>query len=441
MVNQVRGACKREDVFAATAPLAAMRFILSRASSRGHGRCLGLWCVSVAFFHAAIEEEVFVRPPENMRKDKTIWKLLKAMYRTQVASSRWERLVRETLCDGHWKVLTSVPCVTYNETEDSLVMFHGDDFLAEGHDSSLDKLDEMLGAFEVKRLPRIGPTARREGLFLHRTIRWNESGFSYRPDRKHVDALIVTLSLEDARPVATPFTRDTGKGQELNVTKKAIYMSGSGLLRYIALDRVDVVFATKEVRSRTAKADVLALLFLKRVARYLVGHREVAMSYPYQDNPPQIDCYTDTDWAGDVTARLSSTAGALMHWPQWLEGWSVTQKVRALSSGESVFYAQGSGAARCLLMKHICHEAGETTKTLVLHCDSVASRGMAQRLGAGKCRHIEVKWLWLQQPMDEKKLATQHVPIESNSADIGTKGLTSDRIWKLMNQMGMSLVS
>ena len=69
-------------------------------------------------------------------------------------------------------------------------------------------------------------------------------------------------------------------------------------------------------------------------------------------------------------------------------------------------------------MKHICHEAGEPTKTLELHCDSVASRGMAQRLGAGKCRHIEVKWLWLQQAMDEKKLATKHVSTESNVADI-----------------------
>ena len=61
-----------------------------------------------------IEEEVFVRPPKNMRKDNTIW--------TQLASSRWQRLVRDTLCDGHWKVLTCVPCVAYNETEDSLVM-------------------------------------------------------------------------------------------------------------------------------------------------------------------------------------------------------------------------------------------------------------------------------------------------------------------------------
>ena len=182
MVNQVRGACKREDVFAATPPLAAMRFILSRAVSRGHGRCLGLWDVSVAFFHAATEEEVFVRPPKNMRKDKATRKLLKAMHGTQVASSRWQRLVRDTLCDGHWKVLTSVRCVAYNETEDSLVMFHGDDILAEGHDSSLDKLDEVLGAFEIKRLPRMGPTAGREGVCLC-TGRYDGTNLDSRTDQ------------------------------------------------------------------------------------------------------------------------------------------------------------------------------------------------------------------------------------------------------------------
>ena len=34
-------------------------------ASRGHGRCLGLWDVSVAFFNAAIEEEVFARPTKE----------------------------------------------------------------------------------------------------------------------------------------------------------------------------------------------------------------------------------------------------------------------------------------------------------------------------------------------------------------------------------------
>ena len=86
-----------------------------------------------------------------------------------------------------------MPCVGYNETEDSMVVFHEDDFMAEGHDSSLDKLDAVLDSFEINRLPRIGPTASHEGVFLHRTRRLNESGFSYRPDPKHVDALIATI--------------------------------------------------------------------------------------------------------------------------------------------------------------------------------------------------------------------------------------------------------
>ena len=58
-----------------------------------------------------------------MRKDETTWKLLKAVHGTQVASLRWQRLAREASCEDRWKVLISVPCVGYNETKDSLVVF------------------------------------------------------------------------------------------------------------------------------------------------------------------------------------------------------------------------------------------------------------------------------------------------------------------------------
>ena len=37
-------------------------------------------------------------------------------------------------------------------------------------------------------------------------------------------------------------------------------MSGSSLLQHVALDGMDVAKAAEEARSRTAKADVLALL-------------------------------------------------------------------------------------------------------------------------------------------------------------------------------------
>ena len=68
-------------------------------------------------------DDVFAGKRKIMRKDETTWKLLKAV---QVASLRWQRLARGTLCEDRWKVLISVPCVGYNETEDSLVVLHGD---------------------------------------------------------------------------------------------------------------------------------------------------------------------------------------------------------------------------------------------------------------------------------------------------------------------------
>ena len=147
--------------------------------------------------------------------------------------------MRETLNDAHWKILTSVTFVVHNEKEDPL-LFHGDDFFAEGHDSSLDKLDDMLGVSKIKRTPRVGPTACRGSVILHRRTQWSDTRFSYRADPKHADALAGTLSIKDSKSVATPFARDAGKGQAntlsvLSSTEKAVNMSST---KFVAVHRI-----------------------------------------------------------------------------------------------------------------------------------------------------------------------------------------------------------
>ena len=203
----------------------------------------------------------------------------------------------------------------------------------------------------------------------------------------------------------------------------------------MTLDRPDLMYATKEIRSKTAAPDVLAMLMLKRAARYLIGVKNVVIRYLYQALVTQLWCYTDSDWAGDVITRLSTTCGMMMNGQHWLDGWALAQKVRALSSAEAEFYAQGSGAARGLAYKHMCHETGEENKELMLLCDSSASRGILQRIGAGKLRHIETKWLWIQQTMNEKKMTTRAVRTEENISDIGTKPLTREEIDYFMKLM------
>ena len=58
-------------------------------------------------------EDVFAGERKIVRKDETTWKLLKAGHGTQVASLRRQRLARGILCKDRWKVPTSVPCVGY----------------------------------------------------------------------------------------------------------------------------------------------------------------------------------------------------------------------------------------------------------------------------------------------------------------------------------------
>ena len=215
-----------------------------------------------------------------------------------------------------------------------MVLFHGDDFLAEGHDSTLDKLDAVLGEFAIKIEKRCGPTGVASTQFLRRTIQWSYQGFYYSPNEKYVDNLIKLLGLEDAKEVTTPASKDTGRNhpdalEPLPQEEKITFLSGSGILQYIALDRPDVMYATKEIRSKTASPDVLAMLMLKRCARYLKGVKSLLIHYDYQNSVRELLDYTDSDWAGHVLTRLSTTAGEIMNGIHWIDGWCLTQKVRA----------------------------------------------------------------------------------------------------------------
>ena len=65
----------------------------------------------------------------------------------------------------------------------------------------------------------------------------------------------------------------------------------------------------------------------------------------------------------------------------------------ALSSGESEFYAVGKGVAHGLYVVQLVKELGQNLRLVVL-TDSAAARGMMGRIGAGKVRHMQTRYLW-----------------------------------------------
>eukprot|EP00973_Karenia_brevis_P070922 9856951-Karenia_brevis.AAC.1 len=90
---------------------------------------------------------------------------------------------------------------------------------------------------------------------------------------------------------------------------------------------------------------------LKRVGRYLIGKPRLVQEFKWQELPMTVDCYTDSDWAGDRKGRKSTSGGVLMFGFHTIKTWSSTQQVIALSSGEAELYALVKGAAQS---KGIC---------------------------------------------------------------------------------------
>ena len=90
----------RDDCFAGTPPLKALRLVVRLAASRG--RRLAFFDVVAAFVHALIDELVILLLPDGLGHGRTAV-LHKAPYGTRKASRLWQRFLRDVLADADWK--------------------------------------------------------------------------------------------------------------------------------------------------------------------------------------------------------------------------------------------------------------------------------------------------------------------------------------------------
>ena len=99
------------------------------------------------------------------------------------------------------------------------------------------------------------------------------------------------------------------------------------------------------------------------------------------------------------------------------------QSTIALSSGESEYYALVKAAQIGLGVRALLEDFG-IQLNLNIHSDSSAARGHVGRLGLGKMRHIQTRFLWVQERIREGHFGVVCIKRKKNPADLLTKPLT-----------------
>lgn len=220
----------------------------------------------------------------------------------------------------------------------------------------------------------------------------------------------------------------------LDTDEAATFRSCTGRALYYDQDRVETHYAVKECARGMSKLTVGGWMRLKKLGRYYAGHPRQVWRYKYQKLPKKHTSKGDSDWAGDKESRKSTSSGMELFGAHLLDSWGFQQQVVALSSGEAELYAMCAAAARGIETLSLLADCG-TTATVDVGSDSTAARGIASRIGVGKLKHVQIRFLWIQQEVRERRITIYKENTDTNTADLNTKHLSGDRITRLLGML------
>ena len=127
----------------------------------------------------------------------------------------------------------------------------------------------------------------RELRVLRRVLSRKSGGVQLEADSRHQETLISELE-QDVRGLGTPDVknqqRKAGDGDEnlLDEAEAHSVRSTAARANYLALDRTDLAFATKELCRRTSSPTKADLSALRQVSRHLLSAPRLVCDFPWQ---------------------------------------------------------------------------------------------------------------------------------------------------------------
>jgi len=266
----------------------------------------------------------------------------------------------------------------------------------------------------------------KEVVILGRKLRWTHEGLEYEADPRHRREIMKATGLQRGSKAvagAAIMSKEAEDGdvRELVHDEKKEYRAAAARFNYLGLDRPDLQYATKEICQEMSRPTARGRRKIKHAARYLLEAARLVWKFGELDEEIDwIDVFVDSDWAGDSTTRRSTSGGMVVVGGVAIKHWSRTQKGRSLSSSEAEYYAIVSGSAEGLAMQAMAEELGWKLKVRVW-TDSSGAKSAVSRRGLGKMRHIELKYLWIQEAVQRKRIYMRKILGKINPADHLTK--------------------
>ncbi|CAE7716237.1 RE1 [Symbiodinium sp. CCMP2592] len=275
------------------------------------------------------------------------------------------------------------------------------------------------------------------------------------PSAKHFEKLFSVMKIDErSAPKKTPYAPqldEIDNSELLTCADAKAFRCAIGILLYLAVDLIECQGAIRALSSYMTSPTRNAQAALRHLLKYLLEgqhhgllldrrncYNGVSGEIPRPSQPILcLEAFSDANWAAHRGSRKSVSSGMVFVAGCLLYSSSRTQRVIALSSGESELLAATSTLCDALFVRQLLAFIADDEPPQIHHfLDASAAKGIMERSGVGRVRHLSVRVLWTQQLVADKIIMLRKVATSINVADLNTKGLSRSRMLMLLHIIG-----
>ncbi|KAK9698049.1 hypothetical protein RND81_08G079100 [Saponaria officinalis] len=149
--------------------------------------------------------------------------------------------------------------------------------------------------------------------------------------------------------------------------------------------------------------------------------------------------YTDSDWAGDIDTR-KSTSGYVFYLGYGVISWSsIKQQVVALSTAEAEYTAVTSGTCHAVWLRRMLEELKQVQNSpTTIFCDNKSAIVLAKNpVFHGRSKHIDIKYHYIRVLVKGGDIELEFCGSQEQVADIMTKPLKKELFEKFKAMLGI----
>ena len=396
--------------------------------------------VKSAFLNGEVEEELYVKQPEGFLiegREEWVLRLKKALYELKQAPRAWYFKLHKCLLSlGFTKIRHEQAVYVKSSSDHKLIVgVYVDDLIITATRSEDVKIFKarMAEKFEMSDLGSLS-------LYLGIEVYQRCNGI-YLSQAGYARHILESQGLQDCHSAQTPLKGriKLSKAGGDALTDSTKFRSIVGSLRYLTHTRPDLLYSVGILSRYMEHPTSDHLASAKRVLRYVKGTLDFGLRYSKYNSHNAIFGYSDSDFAGDIDDR-KSTSGYVFFMGSSVICWgSMKQKTVALSSCEAEYIAATTATCQGIWLNRLVSELrGGEEKAWKLLIDNQSVITLSKNpVHHSRTKHIDTRYHFIRQCIEEKKTVVAYVKSEDQLADILTKSLGRLKFLEMRARLGV----